>query len=460
MKAKLTKAYIDKLTPAALGKQYDVFDEVLPGFGIRVGFNAKTFMVLKRIPGGSIKRVTLGKYGHLTLDQARNLAQQELAKISQGIDVNAERKKAKQEVQQAKLSDAQTLRWLLEEYKREQIVGHKGGKEGTVRSMDDTFNYFKQRKLTLLKKRGEEWIADQEVELSNWLDRPFREITSSEVLQRFDMFAVAKPTRLIGGKLQPIQRTHQVAFKFFNSAYNFIIPRLQQDTGEVVSNPADVLKIYKRWKQANKRTRFVDFEKAEFATWWNALHTYRDINPVASDFILFSLLQAARSIDVADLEWSQVDMEKEVVTYPDTKNGADYVYPLSKLAVEILKRCEARKFNNYVFGYKDSETGHVPKDCSYHFHELEQFGAKYISSHDLRRTWASAANHLDISERTINYCLKHRINDVNEHYFMRNQGKLLRAFQGVEDYFVGQVKKFTKSELTDDEQRNEMDIAA
>jgi integrase len=279
-------------------------------------------------------------------------------------------------------------------------------------------------------------------------------------LQRFDIFAVAKPTRVIGGKLQPIQRTHQVAFKFFNSAYNFIIPRMQQETGEVLSNPADILKVYKRWKSTNKRTRFVDFEKAEFATWWQALHAYRETNPLASDFILFSLLQAARSIDVASLEWSQVDMEKRIVSYPDTKNGEDYVFPLSALAFEVLQRCEARKFNNYVFGYKASATEHIPQDCSHHYDELVKLGAKYISSHDLRRTWASAAHHLDISERTINYCLKHRTRDVNEHYFMRNQGKLLRAFQAVEDYFVGQVEKFSKPGASDSSDDKGVKMAA
>lgn len=443
MKAKLTKAYIDKLQPAELGKQYDVFDEVLPGFGVRVGFSTKTFIVLKRIPGGVVKRITLGKYGHLTLDQGRNIAQQELAKISQGIDVNAVRKKIQQETLQAKLSATQTLCWLFTEYKREQIVGHKGGKEGTLRSLNDTFTYFSERQVTLLKCNDGEWVNDQQVTLSNWLDRPFREITSLDVLQRFDIFAKARPTRAIGAVVQPIQRTHQVAFKFFSSAYNFIIPRLQQETGEIISNPADVLKIYKRWKSTNKRSRFVDFEKAEFATWWNALHSYQVTNPVVSDLILFSLLQAARSIDVIALEWSQIDMEKHTVRYPDTKNGGNYVFPLSIMALEVLQRCEVRRFNKFVFGYKASATGHVPQDCKHHYSELVKRGAKYISSHDLRRTWASAANHLEITERTINYCLKHTIRDVNEHYFMRNQGKLLRAFQAVENYFIEQALKFS-----------------
>jgi hypothetical protein len=43
---------------------------------------------------------------------------------------------------------------------------------------------------------------------------------------------------------------------------------------------------------------------------------------------------------------------------------------------------------------------------------------------------------------------------------MRNQGKLLRAFQAVEDYFVGQVEKFSEPERQEPDDDKEMSIAA
>lgn len=442
-KLKLTKAVIDGLELTKLGEkpQQTYHDTILPGFALRVGKTSKTFVVFKRIPHGKPKRITLGKYGHLTVDQARAMAQKALADLSGGVDVNADRKAAKAEARKAEQSNIETLQWLLDEYKAEQLVGLKGGKDGTLRSLDDTIAYFSERPLILLKQVKGQWVEDERVILSGWLNRPFRSISPDEVLARFDLFARARPTRLIGGELKPISRTHQIAFKFLNSAYNFIIPRLRHQ-GEVVANPVEILSVYKRWKQTEKRKRHLDAQTNELARWWNALVNYGAENAVASDFIMFSLVQAARSIEVVDLRWSQVDLEKRRVHYDETKNGEDYDYPLSNLAVEILERRKAAAVNEFVFGYPASDTGHIPKDCKYHYTQLVKRGAKYVSSHDLRRTWGTAAHGLDINERTIDYLLKHVINDVNEHYFVRNETKLRGALQQVEDYLLQQVAKF------------------
>lgn len=211
----------------------------------------------------------------------------------------------------------------------------------------------------------------------------------------------------------------------------------------MLANPVDILKEYQRWTAPNMRTRFIDFEKDEFKVWWDACIAYRERNPVASDFVLFSLLQAGRSIEASALKWSAIDLDKEVAYYGKTKNKLDYGLPLSSTALEVLQRCDANRVNEYVFGYEASETGHIPKDSCYHYEQIAKLGAKYVSSHDLRRTWASAARHLDIEERTISYCLKHTIHDVNERYFMKNQGKLRKAFQDVDNFFVDRPTKLT-----------------
>jgi hypothetical protein len=42
------------------------------------------------------------------------------------------------------------------------------------------------------------------------------------------------------------------------------------------------------------------------------------------------------------------------------------------------------------------------------------------------------------------------MSDVNEHYFVRNEGKLRAALQEVEDFFVRQVAKFTPTAKRED----------
>jgi integrase len=192
----------------------------------------------------------------------------------------------------------------------------------------------------------------------------------------------------------------------------------------------------------------VDFQDPdEFGAWWNALQTYRSVSEVPADYIEFSLLQGARSIEVIYMKWDMVDFQKKIVNYSKTKNKEDYKVPLSARALEILKRRLEKNPQGveWVWHYPDSKTGHIPKDTKHHFHKLEEYGAKYVTTHDLKRTYASAANTLrEYKESEINYLLKHKHEGVNEHYFVRNEPLLREIIQKVEDKFLAIVEEYEK----------------
>ena len=79
----LNKTTIEKLpTP---DKGYAIhWDEKLPGFGLRVtSTGAKAFIFQKRI-NGKEKRMTVGRYGDLTAEQARKLAVKLAGEIASG----------------------------------------------------------------------------------------------------------------------------------------------------------------------------------------------------------------------------------------------------------------------------------------------------------------------------------------------------------------------------------------
>lgn len=461
MTEKLTKALIDS-TPFSTTGQYTLMDSQTPGFGLRVGAQSKTFIVVKRLPHKAPQRVTLGKYGALTVDTARKLAIEALAKLSGGTDINAQKKVIKAEqnaLEEEKRTEQeqseQTLSWLLKEYKDNQLIKSKDKvSQSTLSSFEYCFQMFDKRKCQTLKYNEKKkcWEEAQIVELNSWLERPLRSIEPKEILARFETMEITKPQKLLGGKLAPMVRTHQLTFKFAQCAYEWFIPRNYHSTDkqEILENPFKILNVFKKWKKTGVRTRIVNYQdKDEFGKWWCALQKYRSTNEVATDYIEFSLLQAGRSIELVPLKWEQVDMKRGVVVYEKTKNGLDYVVPLSQRAKEILeRRMKANpKGNSWVWHYPSSATGHVPKDMKHHFQQIAELGAKYVSSHDLKRTWASAANSIaDIKEREINYLLKHKENDVNKHYFVKNETVLRSILQRVENVFLERAKEFEETQ--------------
>lgn len=451
------KSNLDAIPFADSGKQTTYYDTNKTNLALRVGASSKTFIVYTRPKGSTAPvRITLGKYGDITIKHASDLAAKELAKIADGHNPIEEKKQAKIEQELAKTHDEETFKWMMDTYKAEHIVNYKGGSTGTLHNIATTMDYFDEKKVMTLKKNEDgTWTNDMEVVLSSWHERPFRSIKRQEVLDRFEILEKARPTRN-QKVLAPISRTHQMSFKFASSAFNFIIARNELDVKEELRNPFDVMTTRKKWKKSKVRTRFVDFNRAEFGKWWKAVEEYDFYYGIVSDYMLFSLLQASRSIDSAPLQWKHVDLELDRITYVDTKNGEEYIFPMTKRVRTIIER--RKKLNKdtvHVFDYPESKTQHIPQDCQHHFKIIGQKSGKLISHHDLRRTWATAALSLDMNERMIDYCLKHTINDVNAHYFVRNENKIRKAMQTVEDFFEGKIVQ----SLKDDDEQHQREIA-
>ncbi len=66
-------------------------DAQLKGFGVRITASGVKSFIVEKLVNGKVRRMTLGRYGEITVEQARQEAQKLLGKIATGIDPRAEK---------------------------------------------------------------------------------------------------------------------------------------------------------------------------------------------------------------------------------------------------------------------------------------------------------------------------------------------------------------------------------
>jgi hypothetical protein len=81
----INKTFVDNVSHPERGEKF-FRDKTLQGFGLRVGAASKSYFVEGRVRGSGInRRITLGKHGKLTPEQARRAAKRVIGDMAEGI---------------------------------------------------------------------------------------------------------------------------------------------------------------------------------------------------------------------------------------------------------------------------------------------------------------------------------------------------------------------------------------
>lgn len=412
MKQKLTKRFLDALTNTT-GKPVFYWDTQTQGFGVKLTAAGAINFIAERhalINGErKNKRLTLGRYPELSLEEARKRAMEALAKLRDGIDPIEEKRlkhEAKRREKHVTKALSKTLGDLVDDY-----LTHRPLKPKTIYDYRNTFkNCF-----------------------SDWLEKPIRSITRQDVQARY--FAIQKKGGRNAGEKGLGQANKAMAY--LNSVMEYAKADEIEGVRLIEDNPVEVLKA-KRLKRALKpRSRIIPLERiGEFVY---CLDNSPTLDTKSRNLLKLYLFTGKRRSELLTLKWENVYLDAPIPYFliRDTKNGLDDYVPITtatKEAFEELRALRAERYPDspWVFpAYRGK--GHYldPRKRLGKF--TKELGIDF-SLHDLRRTFATAGEDIGISEIQIKRALNHKNKSITERYIQTTLRRSAATLQEVEAY--------------------------
>ena len=364
-KLRFTKTAIDRLPTPEKG-QVDYFDEAT-GLGLRVGKRSKTFFAKTDVKDPNTKtgyrtvKKTLGRYGDLTLEQAKKMLQGH-DDPDQGF-VPGARLKLKRKPTEAKGAET-TLCEMLE-----QFLCETRARNGHVRK----------------KSTADDYRARISQHFDNWLD-----VTLPEIGKLLTPDLLIDTHRQITENNGPYAARN--AFVVLSAVLNYAVVKYP---GVMPKNPvsfltrkdAGILAPIKAREDCVKGQEFRDFHEG-----------IKGFNGATQDCYLLALYQGMRSNEAAALRWEYLDLEKEELKVPDTKNRHVLHVPLCRQSLKILRRRQVQAIDGspWVFAsnFRLNKTGHVRLTAA----GLRLKTGLELTVHGLRRSFITEGRRLKLKE--------------------------------------------------------------
>ena len=364
-----TQRYIDNLPLPEKGKRTSYFDSKINGLGVRVTCSGtKSFIVLRKHKGRPT-RVTLGRYPDMTVQQARTEAQKALSKLSIGINPTDEKRD--------QMASDITLAEAFEDY----IKARKSLKPSTV---DDYRKAMKQS-------------------FSDWMNKPLASINKDKIRKRHEKRGLESKARANNA-----MRVLRAVFNFASEVYED-----RNGVSRFPTNPVTVLSKTKAWHKVERRKTYLP--KETLPAWFDAVLNIESHHPqskagIVREYLLFMLFTGTRREEAASLKWADVNLPEKVFTLNETKNSEVVTLPLCRYLVDRLTQWRLQTPGEYLFTSEESRTGHIVSPDKQLQRVKEKSGVPF-TIHDLRRTFITIAEGLDISSYSIKRLVNHKTLD-------------------------------------------------
>lgn len=388
---KLTKTVVDKIKPPTDKTQQFYRDEQLKGFALRITANGVKSFVIEKLVNHKVKRITLGRYGEITVEQARKEAQRLLGKIAMGVDPVLEKREAKVRTI--------TLLQVFEDY----LKARKSLKPTTL------YNYHSMIKLAF----------------KDWTNKPLLAITKDKVMKLHTQLGENSG-----------EAYANLAMRILRALFNFAAGQYENAQGQPIiqENPVKRLSQTRAWYRLKRRQNVI--KPHELAAWYKAVNNLT--NETLRDYLLLLLFTGLRRQEAAKLKWSEVDLKAKTLVIGDTKNHDPHTLPLSNYLDELLTRRQQQTSSDYVFAGTGAG-GYIVEPRKQMVRVTQESGVAF-TIHDLRRTFITVAESLDISSYAVKRLVKHKMNnDVTAGYIINDVERLRKPMQAITDYLLKQA---------------------
>lgn len=388
MAEKLTKKFIEGLDFDSTVSKDIHWDADISGLGIRLYESGKKSFILSYRQNGTKRLYTIGQYGNITLEQARDIAKKRLGEVADGKDPLVIRQASRKKHE-----------WTVK------------------RSFYDFLEKY-------AKIHNEYWPQTQRIFEKDVLpvlgSKPIDEVTKEHVNKILDK-VMARGSPIMAN------RTLAALRKFFNWC-------IERDL--IKFSPA-----YKISSPAKNPSRDRVLSDSELCEIW---HASGELGYPFSNLVQFLMLTAQRRGEVVNMTWDQYNQEQGLWVIPreNTKNDRQHDIPLSPMAITTLMNC--KDMGEYVF----TSAGTKPfENVSRAKAQLDQilratrknqkrFPIGAWRLHDLRRTAASGMARLGVAPHVIEKVLNHSSGIIsgvaavyNRHQYTKEIGEALALWE-------------------------------
>ncbi len=257
---------------------------------------------------------------------------------------------------------------------------------------------------------------------TDWKNLPIMQITKDKV-EKFHIYLGEKKGEAYAN----------LSMRLLRALFNFAAGKYEDAQGRslITENPVKRLSQTRAWYRVERRQTFI--QAHELKAWYQGVQKLENVG--LRDYFMLTILTGLRRQEAASLRWEQVDMKAKTLKIIDTKNNVPHTLPLSTYLLNLLQARPAAAKSDFVFP-APSATGHI-MDSRKQIDKVVASSTIHFTLHDLRRTFITIAEGLDIPAYALKRLLNHKMhNDVTAGYIVSDVERLRIPMQKITDYML------------------------